>query len=147
MSETEIGAKEAEGLGIWTKHSKMENGELRFRLRSRDGSAYIRTEATSESGWQRSHKHRSVQETYIVQHGRMVLAECIDDRLRIRVITAGGIVTTQPHVPHNVYMFPRAIIHTVKHGEEGETNDWIAEPSLDAKTRDLTEADILELAK
>ena len=28
-------------------------------------------------------------------------------------------MTTQPHVPHNVYMFSGSAIHTVKHGEEG----------------------------
>ncbi|MGC9494176.1 hypothetical protein, partial [Vibrio genomosp. F10] len=43
--------------GVSIRHGKMNtNGELRFRLLSTDGSAYIKTVTTSESeGWQNPH--------------------------------------------------------------------------------------------
>jgi len=141
-----VDADEARSRGIWAEHNQMPNGEYRFRLRSRDGSAYIRTEATADSGWQRSHWHRNVKETFIVQQGRMALAEWVSDSLHLRIFSAGEIVTTQPGISHNVYMFPDSIIHTVKHGDEGATADWIADLDLDGKTRSLTETEILKLA-
>lgn len=142
----ELSAKEAEKYGITAKHDRMPNGELRFRLRNRDGSAYIRTEATSSSGWQKSHYHKSVRETYIVQSGTMALAEWIKENLRIRLFGPSEIVTTEPYVPHNVYLFANAVIHTVKHGDEGEVADWHADSSLDEKTTQLLESDILSLS-
>ena len=40
-----LSPKEAEALGVTTLHEEMDNGELRFRLRARDGSSYIRTQS------------------------------------------------------------------------------------------------------
>lgn len=41
--------------GIFTLHHQMTNLERRFRLKKSDGTAYIRTEASTEGGWQESH--------------------------------------------------------------------------------------------
>ncbi len=49
--------------GIYTKHDKMSNEELRFRLMSNEGHGYIMTVATDKRGWQYSHSHKSVRET------------------------------------------------------------------------------------
>src|ERR1700739_1987317 len=107
----QIDVNEAREHGVWAEHTKMPNGELRFRLKHRDGTAYIRTEASDDSGWQKSHYHRTVRETYIVQRGQIALAELIDSERRIRVFDAGEMFTTEPGVPHNIYMFGNSIIH------------------------------------
>ena len=76
-------------------------------------------------------------ETYIVQYGWMALADRRDGTLKIRVLKAGAVVTTQPHVSHNVYLPQGAIVHTVKHGE-GSPGDWHSAPELDAATKHLS---------
>ena len=141
-----IETEEARTKGVWTQHNEMPNGELRFRLKHGDGTAYIRTEATDSSGWQKSHYHQTVRETYIVQRGRMALAELVDGALTVRVFAAGDICTTEPHVSHNVYLYRDSVIHTVKHGEEGSVTDWHSNPSLDEKTSYLSESDIMLLS-
>ncbi|WP_081971878.1 MerR family transcriptional regulator [Paenibacillus borealis] len=69
-----ITPEEARTHGIQTLHQQMPSGERRFRLLSSDGSAYIRTEAPGQGGWQHSHYHKEIAETYIVQHGWIVYA-------------------------------------------------------------------------
>ncbi|MGB9115021.1 hypothetical protein [Bradyrhizobium sp.] len=138
----DIQPEEALARGIWTQHSEMANGELRFRLKHSDGTAYIRTEATNSSGWQKSHYHRTVRETYIVQRGRMALAELIDGALKMRVFGPSEICTTEPNISHNVYLYRDSVIHTVKHGEDGSIADWHVDPSLDKMTSHLTESEI-----
>jgi hypothetical protein len=142
----DIEPEEARSKGVWIHHSEMPNGELRFRLKHSDGTAYSRTEATEDSGWQNSHYHRSILETYIVQRGRMALAELVDGALKMRVFGRGEICTTEPNISHNVYLFRGSVIHTVKHGEGGNAADWQANPSLDERTVHLDEADILRLS-
>jgi hypothetical protein len=132
--------------GITCIHRKMPNGELRFKLDSGDGTAYIRTVSVAGSGWQKSHYHRRVQETYIVQEGWMALASLNDEKLIIELYTKSQIVTTQQMVPHNVYLPDKAVIHTVKHGE-AKQKDWEQCPELDKRTEHLTEKDILDAIK
>ena len=74
---------EARAKGVSTEHNEMPTGELRFRLKHDDGTAYIRTEATDRGGWQNSHYHRTVRETYIVQRGKMAFAELVDGALQV----------------------------------------------------------------
>lgn len=113
----EISAARAEReFGISTRHHRMDNSERRFRLLKDDGTAYIRTEAGEESGWQNSHFHKAVRETYIVQTGWVAFAELVSSELVLRLLHPGDIVTTQPEVVHNVYLSSDAVIHTVKHG-------------------------------
>jgi len=141
-----IEAQEARARGVWTHHSEMPNGEVRFRLRHDDGTAYSRTEAADRGSWQKSHHHRTVRETYITQRGRMAFADLIDGALRIRVFGPNEICTTEPNVPHNVYLYRDTVIHTVKHGVEGSAADWHADPSLDKMVHHLNEVDIARLA-
>jgi len=44
-----------------------------------------------------------------------------------------------------VYQYRNSVIHTVKHGDAGDKTDWHGEPSLDAITVHLDEADIRRL--
>jgi hypothetical protein len=142
-----ISNEQARSLGVWSEHERMPNGELRFRLRNEDGSSYIRTVSSSEGGWQKSHYHVSVRETYIVQMGRIGFAELFNDRFSLRAFGPGSIFTTEPMVPHNVYMFRDSVIHTVKHGLGGLTGDWHSAPSLDQKIQGLGETEILRMAE
>src|ERR1700726_80882 len=73
----------ASELGISTSHSRMDNGELRYRLVAKDGSSYIRTEASAGGGWQNSHYHKILQETYIVEDKWLAFAEPAGDDLRL----------------------------------------------------------------
>jgi len=146
MKSRDIEAQEARAKGVSTHHSEMPNGELRFRLKHDDGTAYSRTEATDRGGWQKSHHHCAVRETYITQRGRMALAELIADALRIRLFGPGEICTTEPNIPHNVYLYGHTVIHTVKHGDGAGDTDWYPNPNLDEKTLHLNEADIARLS-
>lgn len=117
--------------GISCEHEKMANGELRFRLKSaHDGTAYIRTVAVPESGWQKSHYHKYVRETYIVQRGWMALASLRNGKRCLERFNENDIVTTDPEIPHNVYLPANAVIHTVKHGY-ASGKDWHESPGLD----------------
>jgi mannose-6-phosphate isomerase-like protein (cupin superfamily) len=141
----DIGLEEARAKGVSIDHSEMPDGELRFRLKHADGTAYSRTEATARGGWQNSHYHSSVRETYIVQSGKMALAELVDGALKLRIFGPNEICTTKPNVSHNVYLYRNSVIHSVKHGEAGNSADWHANPALDAKTVHLDEAEIMRL--
>ncbi len=101
---------------VTTLHHQMPNGELRFRLKKSDGSAYIRTEASDSGAWQKSHFHNNVRETYIVQRGWIAYAAKIEQKRRIEIYRDGELFTTQPGIIHNVYMSSNSAIHTVKHG-------------------------------
>jgi hypothetical protein len=112
--------------GITTCHNRTPEGELRFRLKKSDGTAYIRTEAEI-GGWQQSHFHRHVLETYVVQSGWMALGELVSGELRLAIVEPGQVVTTRPNVIHNVYLPKGAVIHTVKHGSAVEDDREIDE--------------------
>jgi len=146
MKARDFEAPEARARGVSTHHSEMPNGEIRFRLKHDDGTAYSRTEASNTGGWQNSHHHRDVRETYIVQRGRMALAELTDGGLRIRLFGPNEICTTEPNIPHNVYLYGNTVIHTVKHGDGAGDTDWHPDPILDEKTRHLNEEDITRLS-
>src|ERR1700712_5421056 len=94
---------EARAKGISTEHSEMPSGERRFRLKHDDGTAYSRTEATARGGWQKSHYHRTVRETYIVQRGKMASAELVAGAFKLRTFGPNEICTTAPNVSHNIY--------------------------------------------
>jgi hypothetical protein len=105
--------------GIEAKYYTMPNREKRFSLNcSNDGSAYIRTQADKGAkGWQTSHYHRGLSETYIVQKGSIIYAEFVDNEIFTRRYVTGEMFTTKKKIPHNVYMMENTVIHTVKHGE------------------------------
>lgn len=117
--------------GIRTNHNIMDNGERRFRLAGADGSCYIRTEASDDSGWQNSHYHTRLSEICVVQEGWVVYAELIDGKVVANKYTAGETYLIRPMIPHNSWMAPHSILHTVKFGDCSNP-DWIASPELDA---------------
>lgn len=142
MDKKSLNESDALDHGISARHEQMENGELRFRLVADDGSSYIRTVATGTGGWQNSHYHKTVLETYIAQEGRTLLIELVDGNLVWNTLNPGDVYTTRPYVPHNIYLPADAILHTVKHGEAGDGPDWHPAPELDAQTKGLSEEDI-----
>ena len=144
MEKQEITDNEAAAsYGITTKHEKMPNGEVRFRLTTPKGNDYIRTVAGTTGAWQKAHSHQVLQETYIIESGWMALAESLPDGLKIAVYWPNQIVTTRHTVPHNVYLPAHAVIHTVKHGSSSP-GDWKEEPQLTADTSRLSEQVILQ---
>lgn len=133
----------AEQYGVAASHGRMDNGELRYRLISTDGSAYVRVEASAEGGWQNSHYHNAVLETYIIQKGWAAFVELDNDGLTWRIMQPGDVYTTRREVSHNVYLPGHAVIHVVKHGGNGQDNDWFSNEILDSRTKHLLEPEIL----
>ncbi|MEW6586624.1 MAG: hypothetical protein AB1442_13585 [Nitrospirota bacterium] len=130
---------------IWTDHEQMDNGELRFRLKSSDGNDYIRTVAGKSGAWQKAHKHMALCETYVVISGWIGFAERKRGQMTISVLGEGDVVTTRPGVVHNVYLPAGAVIHTAKHGGAAQ-GDWHEDAEFTQQTSVLTEADIRRLA-
>ena len=117
--------------GMKSKHTIMETGEKRFRqICMKDKSAYIRAEGLNKGYWQKSHYHKYAKEIYIVQKGSILLAQYINHKLHINRINEDETFIVDPEIPHNVYMYPNTITHTVKYGE-GEEYDWEAFNKLD----------------
>lgn len=136
-------------LGITCNHEVMPNGESRNRMNFQNGdvagNAYILTsrEHCDDGGWQNSHYHKWVLETYIVQKEWMASAILdFTGALMVTVHEAGDVFTTELGQDHNVYLPSGAVIHTVKHGKTDGGPDWHASPKLDALTKHLSETDI-----
>jgi hypothetical protein len=87
---------------IIISHRIMPNGEHRFKLAKEDGAGYIRTEASKNGAWQKSHYHENLKETYIVQKGWIAYATIINDRCNIELYKEGELFTTQPTIIHNI---------------------------------------------
>jgi len=136
----EIADHELSQYGVSTRHNVMDNGELRFRLLGSDGSCYIRTEASGDSGWQNSHRHSRLSELCLVQQGWVLYAELIDGQVVLNKYTAGQHYTIPPIIAHNTYMAPHTILHTIKFGDCSDP-DWIAAEELDQllRTIDVTQ--------
>ena len=117
---------------------------MRFRLRAADGSSYIRTQAAQQSGWQNSHLHRFVHELNVIQQGAMAVVEERGGKLSVRVIRAGEFYLCPLNVPHNSYMAPGTVAHTVKYGTDLPQSDWVACPHLDEVCRTLDPEALLQ---
>jgi len=130
--------------GISEFHERMPNGEYRFRLIQSSGNGYVLTVAGNEGGWQKSHSHWSISEIYVVEEGWIAFASMPRGTMEpiICIFEKGSVVQSQPSIPHNVFLPRGARIHTVKLGANG-TNDWVAEPELDAKVVHLKESDLV----
>jgi len=144
--------EECEKLGINYASNRMDNGEYRFRLMDNSPNAgwgYILTKMPEgdNGGWQNSHYHKGLQETYIVQKGWIGFAELQPDgSVKMVVCRPGELITTKPGCAHNVFMSSGAITHTIKHGDCSIPNDWFGSQELDDKTKRLTESGIFILA-
>lgn len=127
----DISIGDANKSGIKNQHSIMDNGEKRFRqICLKDRTAYIRAEGGPIGYWQNSHYHKSIREIYIVQKGSILLAQYINGKIQINKIEKDGIFNVSPNVPHNIYMYPNTVLHTVKYGEV-EEYDWQEFEKLD----------------
>ena len=117
--------------GMKNKYTVMETGEKRYRqICMKDKTAYIRAEGLNKGYWQKSHFHKYVKEIYIVQKGGILLAQYIDGKVHINKVNEDETFIVFPNTPHNVYMYPNTITHTVKYGD-GEEYDWEAFEKLD----------------
>ncbi|HJJ05897.1 MAG TPA: hypothetical protein OIM45_08740 [Clostridiaceae bacterium] len=123
--------RDAKKLGIKYEHSIMDNGEKRFRqLCLKDNTAYIRAEGKKVGYWQKSHFHQSIKEIYIVQNGSVLVALYINNKVKIEKYNEYDVFKIEPKIPHNIYMYPNAVLHTVKYGKVREY-DWEPFEKLD----------------
>ena len=132
----EIGTNELKEYGINIKCNIMDNEEKRFRLIGSDGSSYIRTEASNDSGWQNSHYHTVIKELYLVQKGTIIFVELINNKINIKKYNEGEFCISEPMIPHNVYMFPNTITHTIKFGDCSKA-DWNECKELDELVKEI----------
>ena len=132
----QISDHELSQYGITTNHNIMDNGERRFRLGGADGSVYIRTEASQDSGWQNSHYHARLSELCLVQEGWVYYVELIDGKVEAKKYTAGEHFIIHPMIAHNSCMGPNAILHTIKFGDCSNA-DWCPAPDLDELIRGM----------
>lgn len=137
-----ISVDQAQEYGVTAKHNRMDNGELRYRIVATDGSSYVRVEATEDSGWQNSHYHNAVLETYIIQKEWAALVELDNGEAVYRIMQPGDVYTTRPGISHNVYLPAHAVIHVVKHGDTAAGDDWHSDEILDSRTKCVSEEQI-----
>ena len=128
--------QEASKYGISTVHHEMDNGELRFRLVSEDGSSYILTKSTENNGWQKSHVHYKKREVYVVEKGTVLMAQLVNNEVKLTKLCENDVVCVPVGVPHNVRMSDNAVLHALKYGSVDE--DWNASPELDAMLNDVS---------
>ena len=142
-------SNEFENSGITLNHNIMPNGERRFRMYAADGSGYIRTEAAGLGSWQNSHFHTGICEVYIVQKGRIVIAELASDSgtAKFTLLREGDAFFIKFGVAHNIFTFGNSVIHTVKYGANNNEPDWNASVELDEQTRHLSEDAVLRLCE
>ncbi len=127
----DISIESARQYGIENKHSIMDNGERRFRqVCLKDKTSYIRAESGDKGYWQNSHYHRTIKELYIIQKGSILLAKYAHGKLEIKKVNEDEYFVIGPNTPHNIYMFPNTITHTIKYGKIND-NDWIPYEELD----------------
>lgn len=131
---TEIGRDAAEkDWGIYNRHERMPNGELRFRLMQATGSGYILTVSSGSAGWQKSHWHQETTEIYVVEEGWIGFASLTppSSTPSLSVHLPGDILTTHPKIPHNVFMPANTKVHTIKIAQGNTKNDWHGCADLD----------------
>ena len=117
--------------GMKNKHTIMTTGEKRFRqICIKDKSSYIRAEGGDKGYWQKSHYHKHANEIYIIQKGSILLAQYIDGKVKIDKVNEDETFKVKPNIPHNVYMYPNTVTHTVKYGKN-EEGDWFSFEKLD----------------
>ena len=133
----DISIEEAEKYGIKNKHSILDTGEIRFRqICLKDNSAYIRAEGGKKGYWQRAHYHKYSREIYIIQTGAVIVAQYINNEVKINRYKEGDVFIIEPTIPHNIYMYPNTVSHTVKFGESDEY-DWERFELLDEKIKEM----------
>ena len=66
----------------------------------------------------------------MVQKGTIIFVELINNKVNIKKYEEGEFFISQPMVPHNIYMFPNTILHTIKFGDCSKS-DWHENKELD----------------
>ncbi len=130
--------------GVSFSHQIMENGELRFRLISSDGSSYVRTVSVTD-GWQFAHYHKTGHEVYIVQDGWMVMATLVKRKCILKRYGPGSVILLDSLTHHNIFLPSAAVIHTVKYGMT-VYEDWWPAKALQKLTTKLTLQDLFDLS-
>lgn len=109
----------------------MESGETRFRLLSKNNYGYIMTETKNSSGFQESHYHKTTNEMYIVQQGKVkIYYKDKNEEIKELILNENDTFLVRPFISHNIYMYDNTIIHTVKFGK-CEDNDWYPDTQMD----------------
>ena len=129
--------------GILTHHEKMDNGELRFRMLSEDGSSYVRGENRDSFVWGNSHFHKELSEVMFLQRGMAIFVEYTEEGLIYRKLNPGDFFITRIGIAHNQCFIQDTVIHTIKYGGNA-SEDWYACPTLDKLTKHLTLEQMLE---
>lgn len=133
----DITIEDAKKLGIVSSHYMLNGGEKRFRqICLRDNSAYIRAEGKDIGYWQKSHYHKWAKEFFVIQKGAVLVAQYINNEVKIKKYSEGQVFTTEPNVPHNIYMYPHTVSHTIKFGKSDEY-DWESFELLDEKIKEM----------
>lgn len=73
----------------------------------------------------------------------MILATRDGQDVLYQSFASGEIASTQPYIPHNVFLRENTVAHTVKTGSD-QTEDWHAALDLDAATKALSEEAAME---
>ena len=116
---------------IRTYHNEMNNKEKRYRLISdKDNTSYIRTEVGKEGSLQKSHYHKYSKEMYILQSGKAIIYLYCGNKVTKKELIGCDYYLIEPNIPHNVYMYPNSVMHTVKYGE-CKKDDWFEFKKLD----------------
>ncbi len=122
---------------IFTK-KKMDNGEVRTRVKYKNGFSISGTESSywspGDNGypWQDSHFHVGLIEVYTQIEGWSVyiFQDPISNVIESRILkNSGDTIVFRPGVPHSVLLGPGAIISTQLFGEpvgnpDRKNNDW-----------------------
>ncbi len=131
----------------------MPNGQTRRRVRMGDVAITITT--TTVAGWEDSHFHKGLRESYTVIEGCMAFAyESTeeDDQRGLIILGPGDSVSSDINNPHNVYLYAGTTIGVFVYGEplgnpDSKGNDWWpAEDGFDAWSKGLDEAEIKRLS-
>lgn len=132
----------------------MDNGQTRRRVRMGDVAVTITT--TEVAGWEESHLHRGLRESYTVIKGRMGFSfESLeeDGERGVMLLEPGDTVSSNPGAAHNVYLYAGTTIGVFVYGEpvgnpDKKGNDWWpAQDDFDAWSKSLSEADIERLSQ
>lgn len=131
--------------GVTTSCEQMPNDELRFRLTGQNGSGYVLTVAGRDGAWQNAHLHLQCTETYIVERGWIAhMSGHKEPSWRLNHLFPGDILSFKPGQPHNIYISPNSILHTVKHGlrvpVDPSQPDWHAHAALDRHSKETDPA-------
>ena len=128
----------------------MPNGETRSRITTPEGVGYVLTVAPpSATSWQNAHFHKGLIESYQVIKGEIAIAyDKGGGHYKLATLKKGEEVQVGRNTPHNIFLFPGAIIFTAKQGipvgnpEKGGSDWYEADPLFDAWSKGVSQEEI-----